>query len=278
MPDTATRPDWLIEESEEAYHARRGQYLTSHSLADFRKCPLLFRQKQLGLVKDQDTAAYSVGRVAHTLILEGGDAFAAKYVVGGPINPKTGNPYGKDTKTFAEWAAEQDGEVIAQETADQARLLADAVAQHKIARELLSGGIAEGVVDIDVGHPMPMQARIDYYRPDTHSIIDLKTCQDLTWFESDARRYGYGYQLAFYYDLVRMVSDQDPIVYMVAVEKQAPYRVGVWHVDQDTIFTFATENNALIQHLHQCIQWDVWPTGYEKIRVWSLVEYGREAQ
>jgi hypothetical protein len=28
--------------------------------------------------------------------------------------------------------------------------------------------------------------------------VDLKTCDDLTWFEADSRRYGYAHQLAFY--------------------------------------------------------------------------------
>ena len=35
---------FLIRESTEAYQAKASEYLTSHQLADFRRCPLLFRK------------------------------------------------------------------------------------------------------------------------------------------------------------------------------------------------------------------------------------------
>ena len=54
-----------------------------------------------------------MGRAAHCLILEGRNAFDREYVVtDGPINPRTGESYGRNTKTFAEWAATQEREII----------------------------------------------------------------------------------------------------------------------------------------------------------------------
>jgi RecB family exonuclease len=44
--------------------------LSSHLLADFRRCPLLYYRKRLGLVPDEDRPAYLLGHAAHTLILE----------------------------------------------------------------------------------------------------------------------------------------------------------------------------------------------------------------
>ena len=46
--------------------------------------------------------ASATGRAAHTLILEGRERFLAEYAIGGPINEKTGQPYGTTTKAFAE--------------------------------------------------------------------------------------------------------------------------------------------------------------------------------
>ena len=40
---------FLIHESEDVYHAKAGQFLTSHYLADFRKSPQLFFKRKLGL-------------------------------------------------------------------------------------------------------------------------------------------------------------------------------------------------------------------------------------
>src|SRR5689334_9738409 len=91
---------FLICEPASAYHAQASEFLSSHALADFRRCPLLYRQKQLGQVQDEDRPAYLIGRAVHTLALEGDAAFDAQYVVGGPINPKTGQPFGAGTKAF----------------------------------------------------------------------------------------------------------------------------------------------------------------------------------
>jgi hypothetical protein len=52
-----------------------------------------------------DEPAYLLGRAAHTLILEGRVAYERAFAVGGPINPRTGQPFGAGTKAFAEWAA-----------------------------------------------------------------------------------------------------------------------------------------------------------------------------
>jgi len=96
--------DFLVRESEAEYRRRAETHLTSHALADFRKCPLLYWKKKQGLIPDEDRPAYLVGRAAHKLILEGIEAFEGAYAVGGPINPNSGRPYGPRTKAYAEWA------------------------------------------------------------------------------------------------------------------------------------------------------------------------------
>src|SRR5262245_22205150 len=103
----------LLSEPAEVYHAKSGEYLTSHLLSDFRKCPLLYHRKRLGLVPaSEECPAYLVGHAAHTVILEGLDAFHRRYAVGGPVNPKTGLPFGQASKAFADWAAEQGKQVL----------------------------------------------------------------------------------------------------------------------------------------------------------------------
>ena len=97
----------FTQEPAETYHAKAVDFLGSHRLADFRRCPLLYHWKQTGLTKDEDRPAYQIGRAAHTLILEGRQKFLAEYAIGGPINEKTGQPFGTTTKAFAEWAAAQ---------------------------------------------------------------------------------------------------------------------------------------------------------------------------
>ena len=92
---------FLLREPAHVYHEKARDYLSSHRLADFRKCPLLYWKKSEGLIVDEDRPAYLVGRAAHTLILEGERKFEAKYAVGGSINPSTGQPCGPRTKAYA---------------------------------------------------------------------------------------------------------------------------------------------------------------------------------
>jgi len=59
---------YLIREPAEVYHAKSKDHLTAHALNEFRRCPLLYRKKELGLVPERDTTAYLIGRAAHALI------------------------------------------------------------------------------------------------------------------------------------------------------------------------------------------------------------------
>ncbi len=261
--------DVLIREPADVYHAKAAEYLGSHGLADFRKCPLLFRRKELGLIPDEDRPAYRLGRAAHTLILEGMDRFEAAYTVGGPINPKTGQPYGQRTKKYAEWATSIDKEVLTEEEAVLCTEMNAAVGTSALASGLLAEGVPEGIVRADYC-ALPCQARIDWVSP-THGIVDLKTCDDLTWFESDARRFGYAYQLAFYRAVLARVYDEELPVYMVAVEKKEPHRCGVWRVGEDVLAQAQKENEEAIAALKKCQEKDTWRTGYEDIRVFDYL-------
>ena len=77
----------LTHESEDVYHAKAGEFLSSHMLADFRKSPLLYYKRRLGLIDDIDRPAYLVGRGGHVRILEGREKYQQQFAVGGPINP-----------------------------------------------------------------------------------------------------------------------------------------------------------------------------------------------
>jgi hypothetical protein len=261
--------DFLIRETEAEYHEKGKTHLTSHALADFRKCPLLYWQKKQGLVPDEDRPAYLLGRAAHVLILEGRERFDTEYAVGGPINSKTGQPFGVNTKAYADWAATQGKPVITEEQFALIANLATGVHSHAIAVELLSEGVAEGVVRTKYCG-RPCQARLDFYNPE-RGIIDLKTCDDLTWFEADARRFNYAHQLAFYHALIMRKTGEDAPVHVIAVEKKPPYRCGVWRISEQTLAVARGENEAAIARLGECESRNLWPTGYEEVRAFDYV-------
>lgn len=258
--------DILDVEPAAEYHARANEYLSSHQLRDFVKCPLLFRKKALGLVAEKVSPAYLIGRAAHVRILEGRDAYETAFALGGPINPKTNKPFGAKTKAYSEWAEAQGKPVLSQEQVELIEQMASGVAMNSEAVDLLLYGRAEGVVRAEYCGT-PCQIRIDWLHPHC-GIVDFKTCDDLTWFESDARRFSYHRQTAFYRAVLAQVLDGLMLpVHLVAVEKKEPFRCGVWRVSDDTLAIAQRENEAAIRRLQVCQQRDHWPTGYEEIRV-----------
>lgn len=261
---------FLIHEPFDVYRQKAGQYLTSHLLGDFRKCPLLYHRKRQHLIPDEDRPAYLLGRATHTLILEGYDRFEQEYAVGGPINDKTGRRYGSNTKAWAEWAADQGKPALSDEQYDLVTQLHAAVRAHQLARDLLSAGTAEAVVRVDRYAGVPCQIRMDWFDPH-RGIVDLKTCDDLTWFEHDARRYGYIHQLAFYRGVLAQVVSLAMPVFFIAVEKKQPFRCGVWQVSQDALSLAQQENEAAIARLQRCVSQGDWPTGYEEVRFFDYV-------
>lgn len=254
----------LINEPESVYAAGRREHLSSHALHEFRRNPRLYRQKQLRLVVDEERAAFVVGRAAHCRVLEGEAEFGRRFAIGGPINPKTGKPFGQDTKAYAEWAATIGKPAISQDTADLCERLAIAVREHEVAASLLAEGQAEGVVRVEYGG-LPCQIRIDWTHPG-RGIVDLKTIDDLDYFELQARSFGYAHQLAFYRAILAQVAGRKPEVHVIAVEKKEPYRVGVWRFSDQVLDAAARENLAAIERLMSCRTQDSWPTGYEAVR------------
>lgn len=261
--------NFLLIESADDYHAQSKQNLSSHALADFRKCPQLFIQKRLGMIADEDRPAYLVGRAVHTLALEGGERFNAEFAVGGPINEKTGQRFGASTKTFAEWSARQGKPVLTDDQFEMVSAMAASVRKHGQAAALLADGIAEAVVRAEYCG-LPCQIRMDWLEPH-QGIVDLKTCDDLTWFEADARRYGYGHQVAFYRAVLAQLIGIAMPVFFIGVEKKTPFRCGVWKVTDDTLAAAQRENEAAIERLKRCIAADHWPTGYEECRFFECI-------
>jgi len=257
--------DQLLVESADSYHAQRATFLSSHALADFRRCPRLFRDKECGLVHEKDRNAFLLGRAVHTLILEGRHTYNAQFAVGGPINDRTGRPYGRDTKAFTAWAAQQPGDILTEQEAALVECLSSAVHGHHLAEELLRHGVAERVGRTQL-YGVPCQIRCDWLHPE-RGLVDLKTCDDLDWFERDARRFGYVHQMSFYRQVLREIGGTTVPVHLIAVEKQYPHRVGVWRIDDAALALAEDENGAAIMRLKECRRNDEWPTGYEGLRV-----------
>lgn len=256
------------------YHqaARDGKFLSSHLLGDFRKSPRLYRKKMNGEIEPSESAALAVGRAVHVLVLEGRSRFDEEFLVtDGPVNPKTGEPFGKTTKAYREWAASQTKDVVGGADFAFMSKLRESVWAHPVASGLLDAGIAEQTVRTRYCGE-PCQIRMDWFRADyggRPAICDLKTCETLDYFEGDARRFGYPQQMAFYREVLKAASEGavEADCYLLAVEKREPIRCGVWKLTDGILEACALENERAIAELRSCRSENVWPTRTEDMRI-----------
>ena len=259
--------NFITQEPADEYHARSrsGEFMSSHLLADFRESPALYRKKITGEIEDKNSSAFVIGRAAHCLILEGLDAFAKEFLVSdGPINEKTGKVFGKTSGAYIDWLATQDKDIVSLNQWQDILKLNESVRTNKEAKKLLANGFAEGVVRTNYCG-VPCQIRMDWFSPE-HGLVDLKTCDQLKWFESDCRRYGYIHQLAFYRAIIRQVTGETVSVKIIAVEKNEPFACGVWKLGEEMLDLVELSNQKALLHYRECCATGNWPTGYEEIR------------
>ena len=250
------------------YHAaaRRGEFMSSHLLANFRESPELYRRKIAGEIEETDSPSLALGRAAHCLILEGRMPFDEQYLVAdGPINAKTGEPYGRTTKAYAEWLSSQDREIISTKDYGFITKLQKSVWKHDVASVLLDKGEAEGTLRTEYCG-VPCQIRMDWFSPE-YGLIDLKTCDSLKWFESDFRRFGYAYQMAFYRAIIRVITGETVSVRVIATEKNEPFSTGVWEICEEVLDQAEQINESALKRFRECRDKNDWPTGYESVRL-----------
>ncbi|MCL2306304.1 MAG: PD-(D/E)XK nuclease-like domain-containing protein, partial [Planctomycetaceae bacterium] len=83
---------------------------------------------------------------------------------------------------------------------------------------------------------------------------------------SDARRFRYVHQLAFYQNVLNQVIGQLVPVYIIAVEKKEPFRCGVWQLPSETLFMASNEIEGAMERLRTATREDKFETGYEELR------------
>lgn len=254
-------------ESDTEYHSKSifegGGMMSSHALMTFLNSPSVFNGRLAGLIKGKDSDSYKEGRGAHCLILEGKDEYRKRYTFGGPVNEKTGKPYGQQTKKYEEWAAEQRAagkEVLTDSMDTRIEFMANGVRQHPDCMEALQEGEAECVARANYCG-LECQIKIDWLKPG--AIIDLKTCRELKWFKNDFKQYRYANQLSFYQKMFEVFAGVRLPIYVIAVEKAQPYHAAFFEIYQDLLDKAQRENEDAIHRMRECISSGIWPTGWE---------------
>lgn len=237
--------------------------LSYSRLSRFIKSPPLFLNNE----KQEETQAQRLGKAMHCAILEPG-IFTERYCKDGPINPKTGLTYGLDSKAVKDFEGESGRIVLGADAWGLAESAQGAIVGHPIASNLLNGALKEIELHAEIAG-LPCMGRLDALNIDKKEVVDLKTCADIDAFEADARRYHYAHQLAFYRQLAAGFLKTEPEnfeCFLVAVEKQKPFRSGVWRVSRVVLAQCMSELFGHIGRLKKCLASGCFTDGYEKVK------------
>lgn len=189
------------------------------------------------LVARPDTASLDFGRAAHTFILEGYPAFQQEYAVI-PEGMKKGN-----NNAYKAFIAENIGKAfIKLEEFTHIINMRIAVYDHPKAAALLDGAETEKTIifrEPETG--ILCKTRIDALNKRNKAVVDLKTARsaDERAFVRSIFTYNYHVQGSFYRDSVNAVLDgrvtkhpKFEVFVIIAVEKEPPYQVGVFHISE----------------------------------------------
>lgn len=239
-----------------------------------------------------DTAALLLGRACHSAILEPDD-FTSRYLLAerceavkktdGKRCSNMGIVYDGAQGWFCGVhgsAATGDPRVTILSPVEYERTLKvrDAVHAHRASKLLPQSGQRElSVVWADDATGQLCKARLDGHSPALAGgvIVDVKTTKDASKraFERSIHAYGYHRQGAFYIEGAKACGFAAEHFAIVAVEKEPPYAVAIYRLDEGAIavglqevFGVLTETGrtgGLLARYAECVRKNEWP-GYDE--------------
>jgi hypothetical protein len=215
-----------------------------------------------------DTPALLLGRLTHCMVYEA-DQVDSRYLIaprfhGGMKDDNAraaGYDGGKEAKREWEQRAVLSGaDIVSGDLYSLASAMRDALLADPIAGPMVRGGYSEQRITwTDARTGIECRGRVDHVNG---IVSDLKTTRSIAprLFGSDAARYSYHAQLAWYADGLAscgIVTGGPPAI--VAVENEPPHDVAVYGIDDDTLAAGRAEYRKALDLLAWCRAHDEWP-------------------
>lgn len=201
----------------------------------------LLKDELDGIRQRKDSRAFQLGRAAHLLFLQ--PAEFAEAISTGPINKKTGKPYGAETAASSSWAATNPGKIVlGQRDFDDLNRMQDRMPA-QIKDILRSSGVAESSYYLTVAG-VAVKCRPDWIIDGT--IYDLKTIGNMADVEKHISKFKYWFSHAWYRMIVKAEAGKAMPFRFVFAEKSPPYRWRLIDIDADWIgYADATVDRVL---------------------------------
>ena len=258
-----------------------------HALTDIISNSYLGRLNQCpanAKVPVTETTAMSFGRALHSYVLDGQDVFDKEYAIAPTVNKRTKD--GREVyEAFCEDAEEHHKSIIDFPDYEKIMLMHKAIMSHPLASVLLKEGRSEtSIFWTDEKTKLPCKCRPDRIPEGDHGVIlDLKSARsaELRDFTNDCIRFGYARQAGIYIEGFNSISSAkvDAFVF-ICIEKDEPYRIEVFTLDDNFIFYGQSEFHRLLKIEKECRAKKVWPN-YKNTEIrtlylpnWTLIEMG----
>lgn len=250
----------------EQYHSGPG--ISRSGLMDISKSPLHYWHNSINPNKIEKEPppvitkmdALGFGNALHTFVLEN-DEFMNRYI----ILPKVSRATKAGKEAFANAKQEADSlnkEILCQEAFTVIQSMSDSIQAHPDAPGLISEALYEQSIfwkDIDTG--LLCKVRPDIWHQ--NMIVDLKTCQSASErdFQRSVYSFGYHVQAGMIKEaLARQLAINMENFLFVAVEKEPPYAVAVYQLDELAVEQGVYDFKQLLLTLKHHLDTDRWPS------------------
>lgn len=245
------------------YHEPRIGVVSKSALDQVRRSPAHYRAWLDG--QSESTPALEFGTAFHCALLEP-QRFAAEYAV----QPDFGDCRKTENKNAkAAWMGAYAGRrLLSDDDSETIAAMVRSVRSHKLAGKMIADGIPELTLswrDQETG--LPCKCRPDYYVKARRMAVDAKSAEDASpdGFKKAVAKYAYHLQDALYRDGFSSVGERVEHFVFVAVEKKAPFAVGIYTLGADAVAQGYSAARSGIERLAECVRADRWPAYDESI-------------
>lgn len=217
----------------------------------------------------KETPAMTFGTACHAYVLEP-HTFNKRYItLLEKIDRRT-----KEGK--AQWATFQaeagDREVLERETFENLVSIGINIMNHPVASELLDEKVGKAELSV-FGNiwGVDVKCRPDWLREDG-IVVDLKTTDNASpsAFAKSCASYRYHVQAAYYTDILATIGQDIKAFVFIAVEKTAPYAVGVYEIDAEAIEAGREAYQRNLDTYKRCMESGHWPAYSDGIETLTL--------
>ena len=205
----------------------------------------------------EPTPALRLGSAVHMAFLQP-ELFSSSYVSAPSVDRRT-----KEGKAAWESFIQENVGRTVLTAGEMAQCLAvrESVAAHPTARKLLEGDAELSAIWQDSDTGVWCKGRFDKVSRGIGAITDLKTTRDASprSFTRSIWSYGYYIQAAHYLQGARALGIPAEFFTIIAVEKEPPYCVAVYHIRGEAVEAGLRELKPLLEIYAHCEESGVWP-------------------